>query len=166
VAVLAVLQVVAGSPGGAMRWFSFVHEGFSPNLFWRHQSRFSILVRGYECKCCLRNFAPGLAGPASPPSLNSDCHRCSADSQNAGVETDFIPNKNRSMKNHSVYGNSRATAATPPACGICPGKIHLRHQPTTENVSGGIGVRGHGNRADQRFTFGRVSCRGHILLKA
>jgi hypothetical protein len=32
VAVLAVLRVVAVSPVLVMRWFSFVHEGFSPAM--------------------------------------------------------------------------------------------------------------------------------------
>jgi hypothetical protein len=135
-----------------------------PLLGW-HQSRFSILVGGDEGKYCLCNLVPYLIGPASPPGLHSDRHRCSTDFHNMGVKTDFIPDENRLMKNHSVHGNSCATAATPAASGICRRKVHLRHQPAAKNVSRGIGIRGHGNRADQRFKCGWMVRIGHMLAE-
>ena len=124
----------------------------APNgLFRGHWSRFSIVVGRDERKDSFRHLAPGDFGPASPPGLHSDRHRCSAHFHNVGVKADFIPDENRLMKNHSVHGNSRATATASAACGVCRGEVHLRHQPAAENVSGRIGIRGHGNRADQRF---------------
>jgi hypothetical protein len=130
-------------------------DGIARFLIWpllrRHRPGFSIRVGSHEGKYCLRNLVPHLIGPASPPGLHSDRHRCSAHFHNVGVKADFIPDENRLMKNHSVHGNSRATATASAACGVCRGEVHLRHQPAAENVSGRIGIRGHGNRADQRF---------------
>jgi hypothetical protein len=134
------------------------------SLLWGHQSRFSILVGGYESKYRLSNLAPGLSGSASPPGLHSDSHRCPANFYHVGVKTNFIPNKNRSMKNHSIHSNRRAPAPAPPARSVCPSEVHLRHQPAAKNVSGGVGIRGHSNRADQWFTFRWASCIGHMLF--
>ena len=33
---------------------------------------------------------------------------------------------------------------------IAGGKVHLRHQPAAENVTGGVGIGGHRRRADRR----------------
>jgi hypothetical protein len=130
----------------------------------RNRSRFSILVGSDKGKCGLRNLVPHLIGPASPPGLHPDCHRGSADFHYIGVKTDFVPDEYRLVKDHSVHGHRRATAATPAAGSVCPGKVHLGHQPAAENVSGGIGIRGHGNCPNQRFTRRRVSRIGHLLL--
>jgi hypothetical protein len=134
---------------------------YTSPLFRGHWSRFSIVVGRDERKDSFRHLVSGDFGPASPPGVYTDRHRRSADSQYLAIETDFIPHKNRFMKNHSVHGNGRATAAASPTGGISRGKIHLRHQPAAENVSGGIGIGWHGNRTDQRFTFRLVSRIGH-----
>jgi hypothetical protein len=126
-------------------------------LLRRHRPRFSILVGSDESKNCFRHFAPCVIGPASPPGLHSDRHRGGADFHNTSVQAHFISDKDRFMKNHSVHGNSRATTATPPAGGVCSGKVHLGHQPSAENVSGRVGIRRHGDRANERFTFRWVS---------
>jgi hypothetical protein len=46
VAVLVVLRVVAVSPVLAMRWFSFVHEGFSPAMAKRFAPILNTRARG------------------------------------------------------------------------------------------------------------------------
>ena len=68
------------------------------------------------------------------------------------------------MKDHAIYGNSHTTRARTAARGIRCGKIHLRHQPTSEYVAGRIGIRRHGNGADQRFTVRSVRWSGHMVL--
>jgi hypothetical protein len=68
-----------------------------------------------------------LISPAAPPRLNSNCHRCFANSQNAGVKTDFIPDKDWFMKYHAINGYSDTAPARATDCSVSPGKIHLRH---------------------------------------
>jgi hypothetical protein len=46
------------------------------------------------------------------------------------------------MKDHAIYGNRRTTPARTTACGICGGKIHLRHQPTAELSPEGLASAG------------------------
>jgi hypothetical protein len=136
-----------------------------PSLLRRHWSRFAVLVGGNEGKGGFRHLVADIVGAAPPPSLDSDRHRCSSDSLDAAIEADFVTDKNRPMKNHAIHGHGRATAAAPSTCGVSRREVHLRHQPAAEDISGGISICGHGNRADQRFPCIWVSRIGHNFLQ-
>ena len=46
--------------------------------------------------------------------------------------------------------------ASSPGCRISGSQVHLRHQPTAEDVAGRIGVRGHRNGSNDRLFVGAV----------
>ena len=93
----------------------------------RHQPWFAILIDGDERKRPLRNLVLRLIGPAAPPSFDSNCQRRTAYSQNVGIKTDFIPDKDRLMKNHTIDSHSDGATARTTHCCVAPSHIHLRH---------------------------------------
>ena len=65
------------------------------------------------------------------------------------------------MKNHAIDSDGDATTARTTHRRVTSSQIHLRHQPTSENVPVRISIRGHSDRANQRFVFGWSVRIGH-----
>jgi hypothetical protein len=78
-----------------------------------------------------------------------------------GVEADFVTDEDWFVKHHPVYGYGDTASSRAADCSVSPGKIHLGHYPASENVARWVGIRGHGDRADQGFAFRPLSWMRH-----
>ena len=98
------------------------------------------------------------------PYLYRDRHRGSPNSFHSRITSDRVPYAYRLEKGHPFhrYGNNarlRGLCRKNPAA-----EVHLRGQPSAENVSVRIGVPGHGNRLNNEFAsrlVGHLECFNH-----
>jgi hypothetical protein len=69
----------------------------------------------------------------------------------------FVADEHRAVECHTVHSNCHASAARPSRCCVSGRQIHLRHQPTAENVACRIGVGRHRDGADHRGSLGAAA---------
>jgi len=128
----------------------------------RYQAGFAVLAYRYENESCFRDFLFRGVDQAATPGFHAYRHRRATNRHQIRIQTDFVTDEYRMMKNHSVNGNGGAPASGSPGCRVCRRQIHLRHQPPPENVTGRVCISRHGNRSDHRFTLGRSERFLHI----
>jgi hypothetical protein len=107
-----------------------------------------VIVQSNEGEVSARNECLGLAVARPPPCLDVESHRRSSALYHPCPDRQFISDLDRIVKAHAFDGDGRAAPLADPGGGIAGSKVHLRHDPAAENIARGIGVGGHGYRAD------------------
>ena len=77
---------------------------------------------------------------------------------NIDMDRHHIADKDRLPETHRVNRDSHTTALAHLGNGDLARHIHLPQKPATEYIAVAIGVGGHGQHADGKFTFGGGGC--------
>ena len=78
--------------------------------------------------------------------------RCCSDPFDIAIDTDNIANIHRTQESHGIHGHRGDTPFGNLTGQNTAGDIHLRHQPTAENIPAGVGVGGHRKRSGTQIT--------------
>ena len=78
----------------------------------------------------------------TPPRLDTHRHRGAPGPDKLAVAAHLVPDEHRLMKHHAVDGHCRASPLRALRRQTAAGKIHLREQPSAEDVTVRIGIAG------------------------
>lgn len=89
---------------------------------------------------------------------------CSPGFFDLGIAADFVSDENRQMERHGFDSHSYKPVPDMVVGKGGAGQIHLRKHPSAENIPVGIGVGGHGDRAQGGFgVVAGLGCHGYLF---